>query len=292
MTEIPQAHALRLQLVTIAGKEPAGSLFEIRSRIVTGGMRQTFVPIRERDRAVKAIINGSRIGDVYIGAAPRVRESGTADAVERVHCLWCDCDGPEAVDMLRGFEPLPSIVVRSSGTPDRVHAWWPLKVPLTPAQAVRANRRLALALGADRASTDAARVMRPAGSLNHKHDPARLVECVRLELTTFKAAQVVGGLDDDPRYVPRPTPPAPRVVDGGSALAGLVRVVREAEVGQRNHKLNWAAYRAGEHAAEGTLDADQARAELLVAALDAGLSEPEALRTITSGLGATERLAA
>jgi hypothetical protein len=99
---------------------------------------------------------------VYVGAAPRVRRNGTKDDVEPVWTLWTDADTPDAAGALRAFSPLPSIVIRS-GTTDHLHAWRQLDGPLSSAAAVRASRRLALALGADRASTDAARIMRPPG---------------------------------------------------------------------------------------------------------------------------------
>lgn len=287
---IPQDAALRFQLAMIAGNEPPTSLFEIRSKRLLGGMTQVFVPVRELDRAASAIRNRAQMTDVYVGAAPRVRESGTAADVERAWCLWVDCDSPESIERLRAFRPLPNIAIRS-GT--GLHGWWQLCRSVSSAHAVRANRRIALAVGADRAATDAARIMRPAGSLNHKHDPARPVECVRLELDTFSVVDVVGGLADDQAYAPRPAPARHRLASGRpEALAGLARVVRESPVGERNHRLNWAAFRAGEHCTAGNMSVAEAESELLAAAVDVGLSEREALRTIASGLAASTRAAA
>lgn len=292
---IDQRSALRRQLAAIAGDEPLSSYFELRFKLTRGGMGQDFIPIRESYRAARAILNRSQTTDVYVGAAPRARRAGTGDAVERVWCLWVDCDTTEAVERLRAFRPLPSIVNRS-GTGGHLHAWWPLRESILPVHAVRANRRLALALGADRAATDAARIMRAPGTLHHKHQPPTPVECVRLELDSFDVASIVRGLADDPAYLPKPTarrrgraPADP----GPAALAGLTRFVREAPDHQRNIRLNWAAYRAGEHAADGKLDAGVAEGELLAAATETGLPEHEALRTIASGLtAATGRRAA
>jgi hypothetical protein len=291
--KIPQKYAAKLQLAMIAGSEPATSLFEIRSkRLAGGGMDQTWIPVRDLDRAVSAITNRGQMTDVYVGAAPRVREGGTAQDVERVWCLWADLDTPDAVEAARSFRPLPSIVLRS-GTPGRMHAWWPLSAPLSPGAAELCNRRLALALGADRASTDAARIMRPCNSLSHKHNPPAPVECVRLECDAFKATEIIGGLADDPMYAPRAAlPPVRSIVNGGNALAGLVRVVREAHVENRNNSLNWAAFHAGAHVMAGTHDASEAEYALLSAATDAGLPEREAQRTIMSGLTAGGRQAA
>jgi hypothetical protein len=281
---IPQDGALRLQLAAIAGNEPESSFLEIRPLGPPG--RQWFVPVRALDSAASVILKLSPRHNVYVGAAPRVRRSGTADAVEHIWTLWVDCDMPEAVQRLRNFRPLPSIVIRS-GTDDRLHAWWQLRRSISPEQAVRANRRLALALAADRAATDAARIMRPAGSLNHKTKPPRAVECVRLEPTAFDVADVVRGLEDDAAYIQAPRPRrACMAADGRTVLTGLARVVRDATIGGRNNALNWAAYRAGEHIDAGTLALDEAEGELFAAALDVGLGEPEAQRTIASGLSA------
>jgi hypothetical protein len=65
-----------------------------------------------------------------------------------------------------------------------------------------------------------------------------------------------------------------------------VRVVRDAPIGERNARLNWAAYRGGEHVSAGELDPERVQAALLDAAADAQLSETEAMRTIRSGLDA------
>jgi len=179
----PQRVALRLQLAGFAGSEPASSYFEIRAKR-TGGMHQDFIPIGELDRAVAAATNLGQGADCFVGVAPRTCRRGSADAILRVWCLWADCDGAESLARLAAFRPLPAVVVRS-GSEDSAHAYWPLRMGVAPGWAQRANRRLALALGADRNATDAARIMRPAGTLNFKHDPPRPVTCTRLEVDVF-----------------------------------------------------------------------------------------------------------
>jgi hypothetical protein len=290
--QIPRLIATKLQLAMIAGNEPRSSFLELR--LFEGDRaRCEWFPVAEYAAAAQRATELAPTMDVYVGAAPRVRRSGTKDDVERVWSLWVDADTPQAVEALRAFRPLPSVVIRS-GTPDHLHAWWPLSAPLPPDWAARCNRRLALALGADRASTDAARIMRPAASWNHKQRPPARAECVRLECDAFTAADVVRGLPDDPAYQQRPAPErrVPPAGDGGRVLAGLARVVRDAIPDTRNTKLNWAAYRAGEHVHAGALDISEVESELLAAALDAGLPEREAARTIASGLTAAERRAA
>jgi hypothetical protein len=283
---IPQPEALQAQLAAIVGGEPGGSLIELRPLTREGRPSprdRAFIPVGERDvieRTVPALV--PRL-NVYIGAAPRTREDGTAAAVARVWTLWADLDTAEAVESLRTFRPLPAIVVRTGS--GGAHAYWPLRSPLGPQAAMRANRRLALALKGDIAATDPARILRPVGSLNHKWAPPREVVCTRLERETFEVREVVGSLPDDPRYLRRAVPARRRTANHASnsrVLDGLAGVVRSTPEGGRNHALFWAACRAAEHVDAGTLDEARAFGELQQAGLDVGLPEHEVETTLRS----------
>jgi hypothetical protein len=281
----PQDVALRLQLAAFAGNATDG-YFEIRSKRLAGrpGMEQEFVSVHEPDRAGRCALNRGQMTDTYIGAAIRTRRAGGLDAIESLGVLWADCDTREAVKRLKAFRPLPAIVIRS-GSDDSVHAYWPLQEPVAPAYAKRANRRLALALGADRNATDAARVLRVPGSLNFKHDPPRPVLCTRLELQVFKLGEVVGHLQDDRDYTRPPRPArATAPSEMSKALDALARTVHEAAVGNRNATLYWSGCRVREHAEAGQLNAVEARQVLREAALAAGLAEQEIERTLDSAL--------
>lgn len=291
---IPHDFALRLQLAAIVGSEPASSFVELRP--LTPDSRpapaeRAFLPvgeIKEIASRVKAL--ASRF-NVYVGAAPRVRPSGKKADVERVHCLWADLDGREALERLRCFDPLPSIVIRT-GSPDSAHAYWALREPVTPVFAELANKRLQLALRADPAATDASRILRPAGSLNFKHTPPREVYCTRLETDVFTLQDVVAELPDaQPASPPRPVFIARITGDPGRTLEGILRTLEAKQEGERNHGLNWAAFRIGEHIARGELGEASAVGELRRVALQIGLSEFEIDSTVASGLSAG-RLAA
>jgi hypothetical protein len=210
--------------------------------------------------------------DVYIGCAPRVSNtSGTLKDVERVWALWCDCDSAEATERLRRFKPWPSIVVQSS--PGRVHGYWSLNEPVRTDVADRANRRIMRALGSD-GVCDAARVLRPIGTINHKHGAS--VECVRLELDTFTLADVVGDLEDDNRYRPKPRVPFQQR-RRHTSTGGLVAAVANAQEGSRNRILYWAGRRASD---EGTLH--EVRDDLADAAVASGLDWRSAQATLAS----------
>jgi hypothetical protein len=281
--DIPQRDALRLQLAMIAGNDPPTSRLELRWRNARGKMARQFFGLRELDRATSAILNVSQIGDTFIGAAPRVRDGGTARDVEHSWTVWADLDDAEALERVNEFTPAPSIIITTGSGGG--HAWWQLNRPLPGPWAQRANRRLAKALGGDLAATDPARVLRPAGTRNYKHEPPRPVVCVRLELDAYTADQVVGRLPDD-----RPYEPVAAVVLPGRpssrSLDALAKVVREATEGERNRLLYWSSCRVGEHVRAGTFDAETATATLRDAAFAAGLSELETDRTIRSGLEA------
>jgi hypothetical protein len=71
---------------------------------------------------------------------------------------------------------------------------------------------------------------------------------------------------------------------GDGWLRGLVRTVVRASEGERNQTLFWAACRAGKAVREGKAANEFVTDVLVEAAAHAGLSRPEAVRTIDSGL--------
>lgn len=215
---IPQDAALDLQLAACAGQEPAGSRLEIRHREPGGRMRRRFLPLAARADAAAAIRRLAQREDTYFGVAPRAREGGGTDSIERCWTLHADCDTPEARRTLEDFEPAAAVIVESGS--GGAHGYWPLRRSLTPERAARANRRLAHHLGADMAAIDAARILRPAGTRNHKHDPPRPVTCVRLELLAYDARVVVGHLPDPPGRE-RPASSPPPIDPGVTALTGV-----------------------------------------------------------------------
>ena len=70
---------------------------------------------------------------------------------------------------------------------------------------------------------------------------------------------------------------------GAAVLARRCAVIRAEPVGSRNYALLRSTTKVAGFVASGVLDAELAQRELLRAALDAGLGEPEARRTIRSG---------
>ncbi|HWF31957.1 MAG TPA: hypothetical protein VG188_05300 [Solirubrobacteraceae bacterium] len=290
---VPQRDARRLWLAALRGSEPAGAFFELRGKRPGGSLqRLAFRPVDGDLSLLSASIEQSaQTGDVYVGLAPRRevyrlrdrKRSGGIDAIQRVHVLWVDADTPEACAALRAFQPAASILIASG---NGLHGYWSLCRPVPPAAAKRACRRLALRIRADMNATDAARIMRPPGTLNWKSPEPKPVLCEQLEATTYTCRQLVGSLPDPPI---RRSPQAPQATGPASAsalIAGASRIVREATPGNRNAALNWAAYSLGKRISAGELDERSVRDELRNAAEAAGLPEPEIDGTLASGLSA------
>jgi hypothetical protein len=93
-----------------------------------------------------------------------------------------------------------------------------------------------------------------------------------------------------PPATPRTTLPSDLAPAGRQGCYGRAALAREraavaaAPAGRRNATLNRAAFNLGQLVAAGLLDAEQVRAVLLIAALEAGNTETKARATISSGL--------
>ena len=144
-------------------------------------MSRSFHPVDSIDAIVGAIAGSAATADVFIGVLPRVRRGGgREDLGATAKVLWVDCDTREATVALEAYRPRASMVVASGGGRWHRHAYWLLNEAQPLDVIERANRGLAQALGADRACVDAARILRPAGSLWWKSVPPRPVELLRV----------------------------------------------------------------------------------------------------------------
>jgi hypothetical protein len=182
----------------IAGREHEG-YFEIRCPGIP--FRPEFVPVQDRDRMNARCQALSARTDVFIGAAVRARRGGGKADIDRVSALWVDCDVEKGSHRLSEFPHPPTLEI-ASGSPGNIHAWWALDRPIPAVWAATALRRLVHHLGSDPAVKDVARIMRPPGSLNHKHDPPRRVEVVEHRDVRYSAADLVGDIPD-----PQPSRP-------------------------------------------------------------------------------------
>jgi hypothetical protein len=161
-------------LAALHAGDSGGRLVELRWRTPRGMARAFYPASAVADIAARAVRLGE-VTDVYAGVVARWRPAGTlADVAGGARVAWADCDSPQSVAALAAFTPAPSLLV-ASGSPGHRHAYWLLDRPLTVAAIQVINRRLALALGADAACAEPARILRLPGTRNHKTCPPRPV---------------------------------------------------------------------------------------------------------------------
>jgi len=202
----PHPDAPRRYLSALYRYAPPSAWVEMRFRLGRG-MGQAFHRVAALDSVAATILARSATSDVFVGVVPRSRcGGGRADLIARSPVVWADCDDDDAITALRAFRPPPSMVI-GSGTGKNCHGYWFLSEAIALDRLESINRRLALALRADHHSGDAARILRPAGSLNHKRNPPARVRLLRLE-ADFDVP--VGELQDAlPADVSAPTRQAP-----------------------------------------------------------------------------------
>jgi hypothetical protein len=191
------ASDLHNYLRILAGTDPAGRLIEIRSGIPGGGMRQIFTPATRLELTANTIARLAARADVYVGVLLRARRAGGRDACERSHLAFIEIDHPDAADRLAHHRCPPTMVISSGGTAGHAHAYWQLQQPVGLDELEHANRRLAIRLGGDLASVDAARILRPPTSRNWKHTPPTQVELLELHLgRRYTLIELTAGLAD------------------------------------------------------------------------------------------------
>jgi hypothetical protein len=197
-------------LRVIAGREPGARLLEIRFALRHRDMGRVFVGAHSAPGAARFIRRLATRTDVYVGVALRTRAAGGRDAMDRAHLAFVEIDRPDALARLADFEHPPTMII-TSGTPGHAHAYWTLTPPVTVSELEQANRCLAHHLGADLASSDAARILRPPASWNHKHAPPAPVDLVELAPTRqYEIGVLTDRLEGPPGARPDGPPLPPR----------------------------------------------------------------------------------
>jgi len=174
-----------------------------------GTVLEKFFPVTETEAAIEFALGCVDTHNIFVGVAPRDMESGGADAVSQISLIWVDCDTPESVSALSQLPLEPSLVV-ASGTGDNKHAYFALTSEIDPELAERMNLALAQNLGGDQVCRDRARIMRLAGSRNHKHDPPTPVAIVASPGTRFGIEEITDRLGPLPEAEAAAKPQAAR----------------------------------------------------------------------------------
>jgi hypothetical protein len=107
--------------------------------------------------------------------------------------LYVDGDGAKVSPALLA----PTATVQSS--PGREHFYWGLTKPVAPEFGELLNRRLALAMGADKSGWDLTQLLRPPGTRNFKYAEAPMIRLLELREGRY-----------DPSELDRLLPPLPR----------------------------------------------------------------------------------
>jgi hypothetical protein len=158
-------------LQLLADSAHPGQFFDLRWQPAEGIMCRRFLPARCVEATALTIPRLAATADVYLGVALRSSaRHGGKEAIFQPRILYVDSDYPGTPQLVSEFAFPPTLTI-SSGTRGHLHLYWLLTHPVTVPQLDSANRRLALALGGDPASADAARILRPPETFNHKHDP-------------------------------------------------------------------------------------------------------------------------
>ena len=186
-------------------------LLEHAARIVAGEYR-------------RARFTGSPREEAFVGVAPRTEPRGSKTAVAHTRFLWVDVDRPGELPVLWALiaERPCHLLIETAGS-GGMHAYWRLDRPLaahhvdrktgdTVEPIERANLRLIHHLGcdpdgkptvADPACKERARVLRLAGTVNHKTGRYARIVHADFELPGYPIAELVGDLPDPTAHVAR-----------------------------------------------------------------------------------------
>lgn len=133
--------------------------------------------------------------NLYFGVATRDGQGGRKDNIIHIPAVWCDVDFKETPKdelgkNLKCFPFKPSIIILSGGGS---HLYWLLKEPVGKEDIPvieDVNRRIALSIGGDMGSVDAAHILRVPGTTNWKYPaPVKLhrLDKFYYELEDFEA---------------------------------------------------------------------------------------------------------
>jgi len=146
--------------------------------------------------------------EAFVGVAARTHRAGNREHVSESRWLWVDVDNPGNLERLYAFlAARPCHLLIESGGSGGVHAYWQLAAPLPAAHVneqtgqwqepiERANLRLIAAVGGDHQCHDRSRLLRLAGSRNHKSGRYARIISADLALPPYTLGELVGDLPD------------------------------------------------------------------------------------------------
>jgi hypothetical protein len=241
--------------------------------------------------------------NVYFGVHPTnkakdTNHRATIGDVAAIGCLFAEMDAKDfaggktdALDHVLALDPPPSAVADSGGG---YHCYWLLAEPYALTTDTKRDRARSIQarwvglMGGDPGAKDLARVLRVPGTRNLKYDD-------RPEVTVILANYArLYDLDALEALLPEETPaPSPkrdkgdgRSSWGEAALANELAELARSPDGERNDRLNRAAFALGQIVGAGHLDQAEVERALTATARGIGLGERETLATVRSGIDA------
>jgi len=143
----------------------------------TKPIEQKFVPLSEIESIPKILKIYIEQNHCYFGVATRVEGDGSKAGILQIPCLWIDLDlyklsdekKQESRQRYKDFLLKASFIIDSGGG---CYLLWMLKEPASKEEIPRVEillKRLASFFHGDMSATDASRILRIPGSLNHKY---------------------------------------------------------------------------------------------------------------------------
>lgn len=175
---------------------------DLRYSPPAGIMRRQYVSVLHPDQIAGRITALASHADVFLGVALRDRARGDKAAISGSRLLYIESDDSRAGRNLERFACQPSMVI-ASGSPGHLHIYWRLCEHASTGEVESANRRVALGLHGEPGCTDIVRMLRPPGSLNHKHTPPTPVRLLEHHTgARYTLAELLAALPPDPTPTP------------------------------------------------------------------------------------------
>ena len=155
---------------------------QIELRALPSGKRQ-FINL-DTMSGIEVFCDINKQENMFFGVGLR-NGGGTKEHITEIPGVWCDVDYKETsrgilIKKLKSFPFKPSFTVKTGGG---VHFYWLFKEPcdkLDISKVEDVNGRIAISLGGDINSCDAARILRIPGTVNHKYQEKPVCEVVEI----------------------------------------------------------------------------------------------------------------
>lgn len=220
MTSPPAHHPgeLLTYLRILADGSRPTQFFDLRYRPPAGMMHRRFVSVLRLHQIAEQITALAPGADVFVGVALRDHARGDKSAISGSRLLYIESDDTATREWLAGFACSPSMVL-ASGSPGHLHVYWQLCERASTIEIESTNRRLALGLRGEPGCTDIVRMLRPPGTLNHKHTPPRPVTLLEHDIgACYTLEDIRAVLPHDPRSSHTPSEQPTRRRAGLTAL--------------------------------------------------------------------------